>query len=250
MNVYLIILCLLFFGCSSKNEVVIKPDYLDGNTETESKNIPKDVCDLLAKDLILRYFDVHGSQLELEEKYAGTNYHQCGFKWEKPNFEELKDRQREALDILMHDVAAYDDKDYTWELSISDVLMMESPYAFVQVGQFTKFKNVKEAESVFSILYDKPDGDEILRLNNAIFTKEFGLENLDIDQSNFKSLIEEFKFKKIKGIGDQAYYDMINKSINVRFGTLAFRVYIDSEFDISTNIEIGKSIALHVWEKL
>lgn len=250
MNVCLIIFCLLFFGCSSKNDSAVEYFARNKDAVTEDKDLPDEVCGLLTKELIANYFDIDEGELEFEDKYVGTNYHQCGFKWEKSNFEELKDSQRKAFKMFIKSSTTSLENNELNELSLSDVLMMESPYAFVQVGQFNKFKSVIEAETVFSTLYDKPNGEEVLLLNKAFFSKEFNLENLEIDHYRFNKLIEEFKFKEIKGVGDQAYYDMINKSVNVRFGTLTFRVYIDSEFDISTNIEIGKSIALAVWEKL
>jgi len=63
-------------------------------------------------------------------------------------------------------------------------------------------------------------------------------------------IASSLKFTKVDGIGDQAFYDHLDKSLDVRFGTIAFSLTISTEEGLEKDIEVPKKLVKEVWDKL
>lgn len=188
----------------------------------ERTKFPQQICPLISRTMVNNYFQVAEEELELIENSwsAYGNYLDCGFKWKKPNFEELQDKQYQALKTYRHKGRWAGDKRVDTEFSsVPELGLLESPYSEVLIGHFREFSTEKQAQNEFSMIY--PTTEE-----------------------------EKTSSIKIDGVGNQAYYDKENKFLDVRFGTLAFKIFIDSELDMDSTIQVSVKMAEEVYQSI
>ncbi|HLV41222.1 MAG TPA: hypothetical protein VKY37_02995 [Brumimicrobium sp.] len=241
-------------ACSSDESTVVGKDgKVVTSKYTKKITMPLHPCEHISREMLVNLFDVEESELELNEDFLDPEsyYAKCGYRWKKPNFEELEEKHRNAMmDYMMKGVS----KKEGAKTSLSDVMKLESPYGSVSIGHFKQYDKMKSAVNQFTQLHRVPTKDDMAHLNKEI-DKEFDEKKLD---ENSKKLGKELsggiasnmKFTEIDGIGDQAFFDHLDKSLDVRFGTFSFKVYIDSSQDFDSNVEIAKKIAQEVWDKL
>jgi hypothetical protein len=137
---------------------------------------------------------------------------------------------------------------------ISDITKLESPFGTIMIGNFEQYEDLQKALDRFTQLHKVPSKEDMAALNKEI-DKKFKEEGIE---DNSKKVGKELvggiagglKFTEIGGIAGQAYFDHLDRSLDVRFGTFTFSVVIDSELDFDENIEIAKKIAQEVWDKL
>lgn len=217
---------------------------------TKEITLPENLCGLITIDMIMAHFEVQKNELDLEDDFS-----QCGYSWKKANFEELREQQiNTVFSITQNGSEISSEEDDKFNTTMSDVIISESPYNTIQVGNFEKHDNLQEAVNRFTMLHRVPTKEEMNRLYNEmkkqIAKEHLNNEAIDTDRVLALGVPKNMKFEKIDGIGDQAFYDYLDKSLDVRYGKISFKVYIDSEKDIDTNIKIAKELAEAVWEKL
>lgn len=251
-NVILITLfaTLLLYSCRRDiNNAVFQKDAVETSQFTKEVILPDDPCKLITVDMVTAYFNVQQLGLDFED-----NYSKCGYSWKKSNFEELRELQINAIfNYAKKESESTSTEDNSNEM-LSDAIEIVSPYNTVQVGNFIRYKSLQDAIDRFTLLHKVPTKEEMDRLRREM-KKQVSKENLkeealDIDIYSALKLSKNLKFKKIDGVGDQAYYDFFDKSLDVRYGIISFKLYIDSEKELETNIEIAKELADIIWKKL
>lgn len=223
----------------------------DGTPKTKSTKsvkvtVPDDICTLINKEMIQSHFDVQEADLEMEldaENYK--QYATCGYKWEKENFEELKNIQLETM------MAMSFPKDGQEKSTVSDILKLESPYSMVYVGKFKTYTDPKQAKSRFDQSHHVPTKEEMEHLKKEIDkNKEMTDEQKEMGQGLSGGIGANLKFQEVTGIGDAAYYDYLSKSVDVLLSDISFSVLIDSDKSLEENIDIAKLIATEVIKKI
>ena len=232
----------------------------DVNGKSSSKfskriDLPINTCDFITKEMVLSHFDVKTGELDLKDNNdkKSSTYSRCGYQWKKSNYEEI---QKKKFEIIRNYSSAGKKADGGNEkkAGLSDLMNLESPNSKLLIGDFKDFENNEEASKAFKRSHHVPSKEDVKKLHKEIDKKgeEEGLdeESKELGKNLTGSIASNLKFTEINGVGDEAYYDHLDKSLDVRFGTLTFSVYIDSENDFKTNMEIAKKIAKEVWEKL
>ncbi len=252
-NAILITLFAILLLSSCRRDLNRAVDLNGHSTTTQytlDKTLPENLCGLITVEMIMDNFDVQKLDLDLEDDYS-----KCGYSWKKNNFEQLRDQQIEAVfDYAKRESGLTSKKGADTELS--KVVNIESPYNTVQVGNFKKYKNLQEAVDQFTKYHQVPDKEEMNRLYNEMkkqIAKENAKNGLDANEIEEKlkfTYAKTLDFQTIDGVGDQAFYDYLDKSLDVRYGIISFKVYLDSEKDFETSIEIAKDLANAVWDKL
>lgn len=242
---------LLLFSC--RRDVNSAVD-LNGNVTTTKYTLditlPNNLCGLISVDMIISHFDVQRIDLDLEDDYS-----KCGYSWKKPNFDELRERQiNTVFEYAKKESRMSSDNEGDSSSTLSDAIKTESPYNTIQVGNFKKYQSLQDAVDRFTMFHRVPTDEEVNRLHEEM-KKQIDKENKNIGtlkaENNFTiGISRKLKFKTIDGVGDQAFYDYLDRSLDVRYGLISFKVYLDSEKDLETNIEIAKELADAIWEKL
>ncbi|PKR79745.1 hypothetical protein CW751_13550 [Brumimicrobium salinarum] len=255
MKILILLLSIVFIFYSCTNNNVAEDS--DGNkvttTYTKKVNLPVNPCDYISRETVTSYFDVKSTDLELNEDFTDphSKYAKCGFKWKKNNFEELSKVHQDAMMSYMMKSAK---KDQGPKPKLSDITKLESPYAKLMVGEFKAYEDFQKAVKRFDLLHKVPSKNDIEALNKSI-DEELDKQDLKAEtKKQGKSVVggiaESLKFTKVEGVGDRAYYDHLDRALNVRFGIYTFSVGIDSDLSFDENIEIAKKVALNVWNNL
>lgn len=251
---YIMFSSALLFSCGSKENTAVDKE---GNTVisifSKKIDLPLNPCDYISREMVMAHFDVAESKLELDEDFTDPTsaYAKCGFKWKKSNYDELSKIHQDAMmNYMMHGI----EKKEGPKPKLSDLTRLESPYGTILVGNFKQYDDMQKALNGFSQSHHVPTKEEMAALNKEI-DKQFAEKGMDdnakkIGKSLTGGIAGGLKFTKIDGIGDQAFFDHLNRSLDVRFGTFTFKVYFDSELSFEENIEIAKKIAQAVWDKL
>ncbi len=198
---------------------------------SKNVNLPISPCDYITKQMIVSHFGVSKSKLELEgiSNSSSNKDPQCGYYWKNEN---------NASNSLIQ----------------SGHLGSESPISHIKIGNFRKYEDIHSAKRDFKKPYwVSSSGERNQQLTYLVDDKnhdwlEEKYHKLNNDLSG--EFIRDIKLKEVYGVGDQAFYDEENKSLDVRFGTFSFSIFIETEFDTETNILIAKKLANEVWEKL
>lgn len=230
---------LLLFSCRRE---INKSKAESGNGKfyknTAEIELPENMCGLISVEEITSHFEVQKVDLDVEDDNS-----KCGYSWKKSNFEKLREQQIKTIYNFAKDESGLKlDEERISNTTLSDIVESKSPYNTVQVGDFTKYNNLPKAIDYFTRIHKTPTKEEIKRLKRKIEKEHPNGKVFEINR--------KMKFKKITGIGDQAYYNYSDMSLDIRFGILSFRIYIDSEKDLKTNIQIAKKLAKSVWKKL
>lgn len=229
---------LLHTSCSNDNSNTGD----SAKTKSVKITVPEDICSLINMEMIQHYFDVVETDLEMVldlENYE--EYATCGYKWEKSNFEELKELRLEKM------MAMSFQKEGEGKASVSDILELESPYSLVYVGKFKTYKDAKNAKDRFVQSHKVPTKEDMEHLKKEINKSEELTEDQKEMGNDFSGEIgSNLEFKKIVGVGDIAFYDYLNKSVDVLLSDISFSVLIDSEKPLEENIDIAKNIAVEV----
>lgn len=247
----LILASTTFFFTSCNNE--------GGNENSNSSakysktiDLPLNTCDYINEETVLSRFDVKREELEFKDdnNEKSSSYSKCGYLWKKTNYEELSAKRREMLMAY----AMKGVKKNNIEVKMSDVMKLESPSNMLKVGHFKEYDNEKSAVSRFDNSHQVPTKKDIKKLHDEIDKQgsESGLDekSKDMGKKLTSGIGGSLKFTEVNGIGDKAYFDHLDKSLDVRFGKYSFSVFIDTENDFDTNIEMAKEIAQEVWDNL
>lgn len=247
---------LLFSSCGSGGTTAVDKDgNIVASSYTKKVDLPVNPCEYITRKMVIAHFDVTEEDLELDENFSKINNSSavCGYKWRKSNHEELEEIQRNVmLDYAMQGVTKREGSE--GKIKISDLTKLESPNSIVQIGMFEQYDKMQTAVDRFIQLHRVPTKEDMAVLNKEI-DKEFKKKGLDEKSKNMGKglsggIASSMKFTEITGVGDQAFFDHLNKSLDVRFGTLTFKVIIDSELSFDENVEIAIKIAKEVWDKL
>lgn len=218
MKLVLIILTssFLFFTSCNKNGQ-------DGRSKfSKDIDLSIDPCNYISKEMIVCHFGGSSSNLELiDDSNPNKISSACGYMWKKSDQDEIQVHRSKILLASASKGANVESE------RISDFNQFNSPNNRVKIGSFTSYDDDKSAIRDFKYA------------QIASTQREHKIEN-----SNGSNILE------INGVGDQAFYNRVNKSLNVRFGTISFSVIVDTEFDTETNILIAKKLANEVWNKL
>lgn len=203
------------------------------NKNSESSNFYKNVdlsanpCSYITKQMILCHFGVSTSKLELKNvnTQSDNNKSQCGYFWEKSDVEETQSGNNHSASTSNH----------------------------IKIGNFRKYNDEIAAVRDFKRNYWISSNEHTTERNSDMNSRNHSI----LDES-FRTMHDglqreyntDFKLTEVFGVGDQAFYDHLNKSLDVRFGTFSFSVFIETEYDTETNILIAKKLAREVWEKL
>lgn len=255
MRKLLYLLYLLMFS------VFLSCDVQNGNTNksanvltSQAMELPNEICDLISREMISSHFMVNNDIVKLidETDEMNTMTSKCGFQWKKSNFEQIQDKRIEKLKAYSHAYARAMEEE--GESTIYKLSQFESAYNTVQIGDFQKFKNERVAINYFENTHKILTAEELNQVNQVINDKmddsEITEQQREVGNELTKSIARNMEFTPIYGIGDQAFYDHLDRSLDVRYGTIAFSVYIDTEYGFETNIRIAKEIAQEVWESL
>lgn len=252
-NAILITLFAMLLLCSCRRDLDHAVDK-NGHTITTKyavdKELPENLCGLITVEMITAKFDVQKLDLDLEDDYS-----KCGYSWKKDDFEKLRNQQIDAVfEYAKQESGLTSEKENSTRLT--KAISIESPYNTIQVGDFKKYKNLQEAVDQFTKYHQVPDKEEMNRLYNEMKKQivkentENSLNSDDIQEKLEFTSARTLDFKTIDGIGDQAFYDYLDKSLDVRYGIISFKIYLDSEKEFEAGIEIAKELANAVWDKL
>lgn len=252
--IIIILTSLLLISCDAKENTAVDKF---GNTVKSSFSkkitLPLNPCDYITRSMIMAHLDVDEASLELDEDYLEPEsaYAKCGYKWKKSDYDELsKIHQDVMMEHMMHKIQ----KNKGPQPKMSDITKLESPFGTVKVGNFKQYKNLQQALDRFTQAHTVPSKEDMATLNKEIDKKLKEEGFTESSQKAGKELVGGIagglKFTKIDGIADQAYFDHLDRSLDVRYGTFAFKVVIDTELSFDENIAIAKKIAQEVWDKL
>jgi hypothetical protein len=237
MNHLLVIISLSVFFLSSCNK------NLDDGSSSFSKSIDLsiDPCDYISKQMIVCHFGLSSANLELtnDSNHAST-FSQCGYSWGKTNHGEIQANQTYIMTAYASEGTNSND-DNIKELERSDLTHLELPSNHVIIGRFIKYNDYESAVIDFKTAHKSPSEEEFNKTPNTISEISDGLSH-ETDRRPI--------FTEVEGAGDLAFYDHKSKSLDVCYGTLSFSIFIETEFDIETNILIAKKLANEVWNKL
>lgn len=240
-----------FFFTSCANEGGENDGSSSVNT-SKTIDLPINTCDYITKEMVLSRFDVKSEDLELKDdnNEKSSSYSQCGYIWKKANYDEL-------LAIRTDMMMAYAMKGVnknTEEVKMSDIIKLESPNNMLKIGHFKTYDDVKSAVTRFDNSHRVPTKKDMEKLHQEIDKsgEEHGLDEKSkkMGKKLTSGIGSSLKFTEVDGIGDKAYFDHLDKSLDVRFGKHTFSVFIDTENDFDTNIKMAKEIAQEVWDKL
>ncbi|PWH85302.1 hypothetical protein [Brumimicrobium oceani] len=218
-SLFFITVTFLFLSSCNKNS--------DNNRYYKDVDLSENPCEYLTKQMVLSHFGISTSKLELKNVYpqSSNDISQCGYFWEKSQDAEHKISNKKSEFANNH----------------------------IKLGSFRKYKNEIAAERDFQRNYWISSNEDLKASTTDSGTGSYSTENPNASsmhygvQGNYNS---DFKLTEVFGIGDQAFYDHLNKSLDVRFGTISFSIFIETEYDTETNILIAKKLAKEVWEKL
>ena len=209
----------LFFTSCNKNS---------GNSDLyKDIKLSENPCDYITKQMILCHFGISKSKLELKDvkTQSNTDKSQCGYYWEKSTTDKAQVGDNHSTTSRNH----------------------------IKIGNFRKYNDKVTASRDFKRNYWISSNENITEKGS----NSKGRSHSILDQSANKMYNElqkdyntDFKLTEVYGIGDQAFYDHLNKSLDVRFGTFSFSIFIETEFDTETNILIAKKLVREVWGKL
>jgi len=223
-NLILIItvIVLSFTSCNKSN---------NSDNSQFSKSISKSIspCDYIDKQMIVCHFGMSNTKLKFQDlnNESSNITAQCGYSWKKSNI---------------------NDAGNTFQTN------RKSKNNHIKIGNFRTYDDIISAASDFKKTYWVTSNENVKKGGIALNNEE----SRDVLNEKLKNLSDNFqvtskgglKLTEVYGVGDQAFYDHQNKSLDVRFGTLSFSVFIETEMDTETNILIAKKLALEVWEKL
>lgn len=243
---------LIFYSCNSNDNTAVDKDGNSVISEyTEDIDLPENPCEFLTEEMVTSNFDVkEADELKLNDKNKeGYSIREtCFYTWKKENYDELKDKRSKLMMSAM--VGGEDGK----KASMSDVLKVESPVNKLGVGRFRKYDDMQDALTQFTNLHRTPTKKDMENLNKEI-DKAAEKEGLNRDSKKAgkdltKGIGSNLKFTKVDGIGDQAFYDHLDKRMDVRFGNFSFSILISTEKGLEKDIEIAKKLAQKVWDQL
>lgn len=244
---------LLFYSCNSGEKTAVDKE---GNTVSSKfvKNVdlPENPCVFITKEMVTSNYDVKADKLELDDNSSGeySKYDDCSYSWKKKNYEEL---QNKRLDIMMNANTATRKKGVK-ETSMGDLMKMEPSSNRVGVGHFVKYDNLQDALNQFTNLHHVPTKEEMEKLHKEM-KKEADKKGLSEDSKKTGKKLttgigSNLKFTKVDGIGDQAFYSHLDRSLDVRFGTISFSILISTEEGLDKDIDVAKKLAKEVWNQL
>lgn len=217
-----------------------------GVVKAKNASIPDNICGLVTKEMIFGWFDVDEAELEAEEDLSSYSpeYSKCGYTWKKENYEELTQKY---MEYMMAGAAG-------GKVDIAEVARLESPSNSILVGGFKEYESAESAKSRFKDLHRVPTREDLEKLKQE-FDEEAEAENLNETQKEIGTelgggIAATMKFTPVAGIGEEAFYSELDKSLDVRYGAITFKVYVDTELGHEENIVIAKEIAGTVLEKL
>lgn len=242
----------LFFSCNSGENTAVDKD---GNTVTsefgKDYKLPENPCDFLSEEMVTSNYNVTADKLKLKDKNGeGYSRHEtCFYTWEKKNFEELTAKRSEVMMSAM-----MGGRDGKKPASTGDVLKTEDPVNRLGVGRFRKYDNAEAAKTQFINLHRVPTKKDMAKLDEE-FKKAADKEGLSEDSKEAGTKLTEgigsnLSFTEVFGIGDQAFYDHLDKRLDIRFGTLSFSIIISTEDGFDRDMEVAKELAHEVWLKL
>lgn len=238
------LLGLLLTACSDKNNTESSED---SKVAIKEVAIPEDICGIITKKTIFYYFNIDESaiELELKEEISKSNaqYSKCGYEWKKHNYEELN---KIYTDYLIQSTMS-------GEVNISEISKLESPSNTVQIGAFRIAKNLDEAKTDFKNQHRIPTEEDMEVLRKEIDKNEEGnlsSEEKSIGKKLSENIASNLKFTPVEGIGDEAFYSHLDKSLDIRYDKMSFKVYIDTYLTMDENIEIAKKIAQEFLDSL
>lgn len=248
----LLLMLIFCVSCNSVDldEMVEEKQKRSNDYHSKDITLPLNPCDYISRSMILSRFKVTSEELELKEEnvYINTNnnYSKCGYTWKKSNYEELQNRLSEAM--LDYATQREVKKGMNNEMEFSKINQLESPNNSVQIGYFKEYKNSNQAKKDFENAHKVPSAKEIKMVYREFDKKS--IQSKRIGHALSSDLVNNMKFTRVDKVGDAAFYDHLNQSLNVRFGTISFSVFIESESGFDTNIQLAKELALEVWNKL
>lgn len=217
-----------------------------GAVKARNVSIPDDICGLVTKEMIFGWFDVDEAELEAEVDLSSYSpeYSKCGYTWKKENYEELTEKY---MEYMMAGVTG-------GKVDIAEAARLESPSNSILVGGFKKYESAESAKSSFKNLHRVPSKEDLEKLKQE-FDKKAETENLNERQKEIGTelgggIAAAMKFTPVSGVGEEAFYSELDKSLDVRYGAITFKVYVDTELGHEENIVIAKEIAGTVLEKL
>ena len=226
-NLILIItvIVLSFTSCNKSN---------NSDNSQFSKSISKSIspCDYIDKQMIVCHFGMSKTKLKFQDLNNESNSIaiQCGYSWKKSNNNDGNHVRK------------------TFHTN------QKSKNNYIKIGNFRTYADIISAASDFKKIYWVTSNENVKMAGIALNNNE----SYDALNEKLNNSIDDFqgrsksglRLTEVNGVGDQAFYDHLNKSLDVRFGTLSFSVFIETEMDTETNILIAKKLALEVWEKL
>ncbi|WP_107039033.1 hypothetical protein [Brumimicrobium mesophilum] len=215
---------------------------IDDSTYVKEMDFPINPMEHIHRSMIVCHFGVSSAKLDYVEEII-TNDNSlsvCGFEWEKTNHDEIQDHRSKMMMAYAINGTSREDG-LSKKVDVFDLKKLKSANNYLKIGLFREYANFKSAKSDF---YNSHQVSSNIEINKSadIQVESAGLTIVNSGESR--------KFTAIEGIGNQAYYNHNLKSLDVLFGNISFSVFIDSEFDIETDILIAKKIAYEVWKGL
>lgn len=243
----------IFSSCNTEGDS--SSDKATSSSFSKNIDLDQDICKLITKEMVVSYFDVQKEELELKDDINKSNnaYSSCGYAWKKENYEELKEKRTDMMmAYAMKGVKKNDDN--TKEVTMSDIMKLDSPLSLIKIEKLKKYEELDKAVRSFENSHKVPTKKDMKKLHKEIDKKgdQEGLDekSKDMGKKLTGGIASNLKFTKVDGIGDQAFFDHLDKSLDVRFGLYTFSLIIDTELSLETNIDIAKKIAQEVWDKL
>lgn len=245
---------LILCACNSGKQSNKEGNKEEASTSQFSKSItlPDDPCKFITKEMVTSNYNVTADQLEEtgNDMDGYSQYETCTYSWKKKKYDSLQNKQ---IDMAMS-AAMGSKKKGGKKASIGDMMSVESPYNTLGVGKFRQYDDVKSAIFQFKNLHHIPSKEDMEKLKKE-FDKEAAKKGLNEDQKKMghglsKGIHSNLKFSKVEGIGDEAYYDYLDKSLDVRFGKVTFSLIISTEDGYKKDIEVAKKLVKKVWSQL
>lgn len=245
--IYSIGFAFMFSSCSDENG---KNSTDSGNTKESIAQIDSDKfqemalepCTLLSLEMVVEKFKVSAEDIEKKDHVSKNGklsaYSYCKYLWKKPNFEEIQER------IVTKMIEAAKKRDT--KNSIQTAMNMETPYFEVGVSNFKVYDSKEKATKYFSDANKVPEKKDLEKLNKAIDTvsdEKLSKEDKEMGNDLVGGIASKMKFEKVEGVGDLAFWDYLDKRLNVLYGNvqIGFHVYISDDKD--ENIKLAKELA-------